>query len=81
MTGLIVFLALLALAGAASALGLAVDSRDAEYSIGKLIGGGRGDTSRRHGYPRRTEAPVAQWIEQPPSKRSVAGSIPAGGTR
>ena len=24
-------------------------------------------------------APVAQWIEQPPSKRLVAGSIPAGG--
>jgi hypothetical protein len=25
-------------------------------------------------------APVAQWIEQPPSKRLVAGSNPAGGT-
>lgn len=24
-------------------------------------------------------APVAQWIEQPPSKRLAAGSIPAGG--
>ena len=23
-------------------------------------------------------APIAQWIEQPPSKRWVAGSIPAG---
>jgi hypothetical protein len=23
-------------------------------------------------------APVAQWIEQPPSKRSVDGSIPSG---
>src|SRR5262249_46363199 len=29
---------------------------------------------------RRNNAPVAQWIELPPSKRSVAGSIPAGGT-
>ena len=28
----------------------------------------------------RLGAPVAQWIEQRPSKPSVAGSIPAGGT-
>ncbi len=27
-----------------------------------------------------TLAPVAQWIEQPPPKRQVAGSIPARGT-
>ncbi len=26
----------------------------------------------------RTTGPVAQWIEHPPSKRRVAGSIPAG---
>ncbi len=25
-----------------------------------------------------TRAPVAQWIEHPPSKRTVAGSNPAG---
>ena len=28
----------------------------------------------------RLSAPVAQWIEQRPSKPSVAGSIPAGGS-
>ena len=26
-------------------------------------------------------APVAQWIEQPPPKRQVAGSTPAWGTK
>src|SRR5262245_21951645 len=30
--------------------------------------------------PAHLVAPVAQWIELPPSKRSVAGSIPAWGT-
>ena len=31
-------------------------------------------------HPRRRLAPVAQWIEQAPSKRLAAGSSPAGGT-
>jgi hypothetical protein len=32
----------------------------------------------RHLCPLDSLAPVAQWIEQPPSKRSVDGSIPSG---
>ena len=30
---------------------------------------------------RGNQAPVAQWIERSPSKRNVAGSIPAWGTK
>ena len=39
-------------------------------------------THRRVGGPsgRASLAPVAQWIEHSPSKRNVAGSIPAWGT-
>src|SRR5215211_8973540 len=45
--------------------------------VGPLRKGNLGIVAERHQFPL---APVAQWIELPPSKRSVAGSIPAGGT-
>lgn len=37
-------------------------------------------TMERRRFVALCDAPVAQWIEHPPSKRRVAGSIPAWGT-
>ena len=80
MTLLVVLLVLVAL-GLLPAFGIGTDSRDRAYTLGAVLDHASETAAATAimAAPATPAAPVAQWIEHPPSKRLVAGSIPAGG--
>ena len=80
MVGALILLGFVVLLGVVVLLGGGADTRDPEFSVGRALAPRAASDAETRYRAASSDAPVAQRIERPPSKRLVAGSIPAGGT-